>query len=155
MMMRMVFSVFFFAALVLSHGCSLRQLVPGAKSYKEPTAYNVKFKAYTVNISNPEFDRRCYYKVYINKIEAGRTSTGLESQVAAFTAKLSINRHLIKVEKWVLKHRSGSYERLNNADQPKPDFLYFDVPENRIVVITLVSDAVSGRSMFGLDFEYD
>jgi hypothetical protein len=155
MMMRIVFRAFLYAALVLSHGCSMGQLVPGGKSYKEPAGYNVKLKAYTVNISNPEIDRRCYYKVFIDKIEAGRSSTGLESQVVTFTAKLSVNRHLVKVEKWVLKHRSESYERLNSADQPKPDFLYFDVPENRIVVITLVSDAVSGRSMFGLDFEYD
>ncbi|HON79484.1 MAG TPA: hypothetical protein PK544_13410 [Spirochaetota bacterium] len=154
-MRRPVLLVFLFIAMSIFHACSLQKLAPGIKSYKEPSGYNVKFKAYTVNISNPEIDRRCYYKVFIDKIEAGRTSTGLESQVATFTAKLSVNRHLIKVQKWVLKHRSGSYEKLNNVDQPRPDFLYFDVPENRIVVITLVSDAVSGRSMFGLDFEYD
>lgn len=154
-MKRPIFLLFLFTAMSLFHACSLQNFTPGRKSYKEPAEYNVKFRAYSVHVTNPEIDRRCYYKVFIDKTESGRTSTGLESQVTSFTAKLSVNRHLIKVEKWVLKHRSGSYEKLYNIDQPKPDFLYFDVPENKIVVITLVSDAVSGRSMFGLDFEYD
>jgi len=129
--------------------------VPDAGSYRLPGEYNLFFRAHSVKIGDPSRDRRCYYRIFINRVEAGRTSTGLESQYVAFETKLPVNRHVIEVEKWVLSKREGGYVKLNRIDQPKPNFFYFDIPEKRIVVITLKTDAESGKSSFGLEHERD
>ena len=108
-------------------------------AYVHPDTYNVKFIVYDEEITNPDNDRRSYYRIFIDKIEEGRTTTGLESQEKVFETYLEPNRHLIMVEKWVLDKRDGKYIKLNNIDQPKPNFTYFTVPDDRIVVITMIT----------------
>lgn len=120
--------------------------------YQKPGAYNLRFIGSDAYINDPEVDRRSYYKVYIDKTDEGRTTTGLESQEKVFESSLSPNRHLITVEKWVLEHKSGRYVKLNNIDQPKPNFIYFTLPEGRIVIIRLKS-VNSGSAEFQVDFE--
>lgn len=122
--------------------------------YKRPYNYNVKLVIKDSSISNPNDDRRCFYKIYVNKVEAGRSTIGLESQEKHIEFKLENNRHLIKVEKYVLNEKKGSYEKVNNIDQPKPDFIYFDTESDKILNIELNHKSASGNSgEFSLSFE--
>ncbi len=89
------------------------------------------------DISDPENDRRSYYRVFIDKVEEGRTSIALESQVKVFEAMVSVERHLVTIEKWVLDEKAGKYVKLNNIDQPRPNFVYVEVPAERVVKITV------------------
>lgn len=107
---------------------------------------------YDADIDNPDNDRRCYYMIYIDKIEAGRTTTGLESQEKYFDTLLSTNRHLIKVEKWILNERLGRYVKMNNIDQPKPDFIYINIEEDKIVKVKLKSSK-SGIASYSMMVE--
>jgi hypothetical protein len=141
------------AILAVLAGCALNRTAGDGTAFKRPSDYNFLFKAYSVNVTDPALDRRCYFRVFIDKIESGRTSTGLESQINTFQARLSVNRHLLMVEKWVLDERSGKYSKLNNIEQPRPNFFYFEVPDDKIVVVTLVNDSTKGRSMYGVEFE--
>lgn len=90
-------------------------------------------------MDNPDKDRICYYMIYIDKTESGRTNTGLESQEKYFEDLLLPNRHLIKIEKWVLNEQLGRYIKLNNIDQPKPDFIYINIEKNRVTRVTVKS----------------
>lgn len=94
---------------------------------------------FDTDIDNPDKDRICYYMIYIDKIESGRTNTGLESQEKYFEDILQPNRHLIKIEKWVLNEHLGRYIKLNNIDQPKPDFIYINIEKNRITSVIVKS----------------
>ena len=75
--------------------------------FKKPDSYNFKFIIFNDDIKNPSQDRRCYYRIYIDKIEKGRTSTGLESQEKIFETTLEGERHLVSIEKWVLDKKRG------------------------------------------------
>lgn len=107
---------------------------------------------YDTDIDNPDNDRRCYYMIYIDKIEAGRTTTGLESQEKYFDTLLSNNRHLIKVEKWILNERLGRYVKMNNIDQPKPDFIYINIDEDKTIKVKLKSSK-SGIASYSMTVE--
>jgi hypothetical protein len=113
---------------------------------------NFFINIYDTDIDNPDNDRRCYYMIYIDKIEAGRTTTGLESQEKYFDTLLSSNRHLIKVEKWILNERLGRYIKMNNIDQPKPDFIYINIDEDKIVKVKLKSSK-SGIASYSMTVE--
>lgn len=104
------------------------------------------------DIDNPENDRRCYYMIYIDKIESGRTTTGLESQQKQFETQLSANRHLIKVEKWILNESLGRYVKMNNIDQPKPDFIYINIDKGKVVKVNLKSSK-SGTAFYSMTVE--
>ena len=92
--------------------------------------------------------------MFVNKVEAGRSTIGLESQEKHIEFKLENNRHLVKVEKYVLNEKKGSYEKVNNIDQPKHDFIYFDSSSDRILIIELNHKSASGNSgEFTLSFE--
>jgi hypothetical protein len=121
-------------------------------AYRKPDRYNLKFIGFDAEIENPSDDRRSYYKIYINKAEEGRTTTGLESQEKTFETLLPPNRHLIVVEKWVLDQKSGRYVKLNNIDQPKPNFIYFTLPAKKIVIIEMKT-VRDGAAEFRLDYE--
>jgi len=119
---------------------------------EEGTRYNFKLLAYDENINDPQSDRRSFYKVYIDKIETGRTTIGLESQIKSFETRLSSNRHLLIVEKWVLVEKKKKYIKLNNIDQPKPHFLYFNLPRESRVVITMRNDVESRKASFHIEY---
>ncbi len=106
---------------------------------KESSGINFILTAYDTDIDNPANDRRSYYRVYINKIDSGRTTTGLESQAKFFETQLPPNRHLIKLEKWVLDEELGRYIKVNNIEQPKPDFIYVTAGDRGIIKITMKS----------------
>jgi hypothetical protein len=111
--------------------------------------FNFKFTGYDININDPAWDRRSYYKIFIDKVDAGRTTIGLESQKKVFEAKLvSNNRHLLIVEKWILDEKKGEYVKLNNIEQPKPDFTYFELPADATAAITLMNDPFKNKSEF-------
>ena len=120
--------------------------------YKIPDNYNFKFIAIDTEIENPVNDRRSYYKIYIDKIEEGRTTTGLESQSKSFKIMLSSNRHLLSVEKWVIDKNAGRYVKLNNIEQPKPNYVYFNTQDNRIVIINMKSGK-NGKTNFSQRFD--
>jgi hypothetical protein len=119
----------------------------------QPKEFNFKFVGYDINIDNPELDRRSYYKIIIDKVEAGRTTIGLESQKKIFEAKISNDRHLLAVEKWALDEKKGQYVKLNNIEQPKPAFTYFEVQEKKAAQITLVNDPQENKSEFQVELE--
>ena len=109
---------------------------------------NFRFIAYDTGISNPNDDKRCYYKVFIDKIDAGRTTIGLESQKKYFEAKLSANTHVIVVEKWVLDERAGEYKKLNNIQQPKPNFFYFETKSNELTEVVMTNDIATLKAQW-------
>ena len=120
------------------------------KNYKGQN--NFFISVYDSDIDNPENDKRCYYMIYIDKIESGRTTTGLESQEKYFDTLLVPNRHLVKVEKWILNESLGRYVKMNNIDQPKPDFIYINIDEDKIVKVKLKSSK-SGIASFSMTVE--
>lgn len=120
---------------------------------KKQRDYNLKFIAYDINIDDPAWDRRSYYKVFIDKVEAGRTTIGLESQKKVFESNVSVNRHLLVVEKWALDEKKGQYIKLNNIEQPKPGYVYFNMPDDKTAVITLKNDPFANKSEFDVEFE--
>ena len=126
-----------------------------APRYREPSSYNFKFVGYDSGIDDPDRDRRAYYRVFLDKEEAGRTTIGLESQDKYLEASIEPNRHLLTVEKWVLDEKMGRYVKLNNIEQPRPNFVYFGVPEKRVVVVTMKNDVRDNRAVFEVDFEYE
>jgi hypothetical protein len=114
--------------------------------------YNLEFSGHDAGIDNPDLDRRSYYKIFLDKVEAGRTTTGLESQEKKYRGSLESNRHLLRVEKWVLDKRKGRYIKLNNISQPKPDFIYFNVPAKGTVVIKMKTSK-KNRAHFAVSVE--
>jgi hypothetical protein len=124
----------------------------GVDGFRAPEKYNFRFIGFDSDIDDPENDRRSYYRVYVDKAEEGRTTIGLESQEKVFEASLPPNRHLITIEKWVLDLKTGRYLKLNNIDQPKPNFFYFDLPEKRIVIVKKRTDR-NGSAEYMVDFE--
>lgn len=121
--------------------------------YKKPEEYNVKIVIKDNSIVNPDSDRRCYYRVFVDKVEIGRTTTGLESQDKTLEVRLDPNKHLVKVEKYILDEKKGKYEKLNNIDQPKPDYIYVDLPEDKIVNLLLDHNSLNQKSNYQVDFE--
>jgi len=138
--------------LALSAGCARTGEKKNGDAYRLPEKYNFRFIGRDIEIDNPDKDRRSYYKVIIDKADEGRTTTGLESQEKIYEASLAPNRHLLTVEKWVLDQKSSRYIKLNNIEQPKPSFIYFDVPENKIVVIEMKT-MKDGKALITVDFE--
>ena len=119
----------------------------------EPPAergYNFKFIGYDININDPEKDRRSYYVIMIDKVEAGRTTIGLESQEKTFEYNLTGNRHLLMVEKWALDGKKGKYVKLNNIDQPRPAYIYFTLEEKKAAIITLENDPVASQAVYNI-----
>ena len=120
-----------------------------------PTEVNVNFRfiAYDTGITNPDDDKRCYYKIFIDKIDAGRTTIGLESQKKYFEAKLSSNMHLIVVEKWVLDEREGEYKKVNNILQPKPNFFYFETKASSLTELIMINDKMVNKAQFAVTIQ--
>ncbi|HOT43777.1 MAG TPA: hypothetical protein PLM53_04925 [Spirochaetota bacterium] len=138
--------------LAMASACTTTGVNNNGTQYRLPDKFNFRFIARDAEIENPDNDRRSYYKVYIDKAEEGRTTTGLESQAKTYEATLPANRHLITVEKWVLDRKTSRYIKLNNIEQPKPNFVYFDVPEKKIVVIEMKT-MKDGTTEMKIDFE--
>ena len=97
---------------------------------------NFVFTALNNYINTPGKDQRVFYKIFIDKEELGRTTTGLESQKKIFETNLSENKHLLRVEKWVLNDNE-EYVKANNVLQPKPDFVYFDIVADKATFVVL------------------
>ncbi len=106
-------------------------------SYKEPHSYNLKFIVSNEAITDPSEDKRSYYRIFINKATEGRTTIGLESQKKAYKTKLSPNKHLLEIKKFVLDKKRKKYIPLNNIHQPKPPFIYVTIPKDKIVVVKM------------------
>ena len=104
---------------------------------------------------NPEKDGRSYYRVYIDKIDVGRTDIALESQKKTYTSKLSINRHLLKIEKYVLDSNNSKYVKLNNILQPKPSYTYFEIQEDRITTIIIEQNDLKNNATINVLYEED
>jgi hypothetical protein len=145
-----LFSAFLF--IITLAGCAKPPIKDNGDDYRKPDKFNFRFHGSDAEIDNPENDRRSYYKIFIDKAEEGRTTTGLESQGKTYEASLSSNRHLIMVEKWVLDQKTSRYIKLNNIEQPKPNFFYFDLPENRIVNVEMKT-LKDGQTEFKADLE--
>lgn len=108
---------------------------------------NLSLTIYNHEISEPEKDRMSFYVVYIDKVESGRTTTGLESQEKYFSINLQPNKHLITLEKWVLDKSKGRYVKLNNIEQPKPGFIYIIIQENKQTAVTM-KEANNGVAVY-------
>lgn len=117
------------AMLILLFSCKTDGIIPdgGNVEYK----YNFTLTASDSDIDHPDRDRLSFYVVYIDKVESGRTTTGLESQDKLFETNLSANKHLVTLEKWVLDTAKGRYVKLNNIEQPKPDFIYIIIQNGK------------------------
>lgn len=143
--------IVFFLVLFIASGCkTVPTYEPPIEPIISPTKVDVNFRfiAYDTGITNPDEDKRCYYKIFIDKIDAGRTTIGLESQKKYFEAKLSSNMHLIVVEKWVLDEREGEYKKVNNILQPKPNFFYFETKASSLTELILINDKLVNKAQF-------
>jgi len=121
------------------------------ENYKIPKNHNFEFVGYNTNIENPSNDRRCYYKIFIDKVEMGRTTTGLESQEKRYETRLTENRHLVTIEKWILDKEKGEYVKVNNIQQPKPSYFYFKIYKSRIVKVELLSE-IYGKAEYKVEY---
>ncbi len=144
-------------SIIIVLACSINYCVTEDRLRDErrelPREYNFKFIGYDENIVDPESDKRAFYKIYIDKLESGRTTIGLESQMKTFQSTISYNRHLLVVEKWILDLKKMKYVKLNNIDQPKPNYLYFNLPPDRVAVITLKNDIETRRASFEIELQ--
>ena len=111
------------------------------------TGTNFRFTAVNYFIDSPDRDGRVFFRIFINKQEYGRTTTGLQSQRKTFETTLPVNRHLLHVEKWVLSN--DEFVRANNILQPRPDFVYFEIVANRVTNVVL-SVNEQGRYEFSI-----
>ena len=148
--------IVFFLVLFIASGCkTVPTYEPPIEPIISPTEVNVNFRfiAYDTVITNPDDDKRCYYKIFIDKIDAGRTTIGLESQKKYFEAKLSSNMHLIVVEKWVLDEREGEYKKVNNILQPKPNFFYFETKASSLTELILINDKMVNKAQFAVTIQ--
>jgi len=148
--------ILFFLVLLIASGCkTVPTYEPPIEPIISPTEVNVNFRfiAYDTGITNPDDDKRCYYKIFIDKIDAGRTTIGLESQKKYFEAKLSSNMHLIVVEKWVLDEREGEYKKVNNILQPKPNFFYFETKASSLTELIMINDKMVNKAQFAVTIQ--
>ena len=135
-------------SVFLLNSCSSMQTVNPIDP-KTVIENNFIFTAVNNFIDTPDKDGRVFYKIFINKEEYGRTTTGLESQRKIYETNLSENKHLLRVEKWILNDNE-EYVKANNILQPKPDFIYFDVVANRVTNIVLYVNN-KGRYEFSIE----
>lgn len=148
--------IVFFLVLLIASGCkTVPTYEPPIEPIISPTEVNINFRfiAYDTRITNPDDDKRCYYKIFIDKIDAGRTTIGLESQKKYFEAKLSSNMHLIVVEKWVLDEREGEYKKVNNILQPKPNFFYFETKASSLTELIMINDKMVNKAQFAVTIQ--
>lgn len=148
--------IVFFLVLLIASGCkTVPTYEPPIEPIISPTEVNINFRfiAYDTGITNPDEDKRCYYKIFIDKIDAGRTTIGLESQKKYFEAKLSSNMHLIVVEKWVLDEREGEYKKVNNILQPKPNFFYFETKASSLTELIMINDKMVNKAQFAVTIQ--
>jgi len=148
--------IVFFLVLFIASGCkTVPTYEPPIEPIISPTKVDVNFRfiAYDTGITNPDDDKRCYYKIFIDKIDAGRTTIGLESQKKYFEAKLSSNMHLIVVEKWVLDEREGEYKKVNNILQPKPNFFYFETKASSLTELIMINDKMVNKAQFAITIQ--
>lgn len=120
---------YIFGILILLTSCKTEPVITDGDSSRYK--YNFIITASDSDIDNPDKDRLSFYVVYIDKVESGRTTTGLESQDKYFETSLPVNKHLITLEKWVLDKSKGRYVKLNNIEQPKPGFIYITIENGR------------------------
>jgi hypothetical protein len=106
--------VFFLPVLLFGASCLTTRGGDGVDARSE--RYNLRFLGYDSDVHDPSGDRRSYYKIFIDKVEAGRTTTGLESQKKSFEARIQANRHLLTVEKWVLDPKKEANVKVNISD---------------------------------------
>lgn len=151
--MKMIKLIPLIITVIILSGCGQTEIREGGLvMYSTPETFNVRVIAVDYDIRRPEDDRRCYYRLVFDKINEARTTTGLESQEKTYEGKLVPNRHLLVIEKWILDEEAGKYIKLNNVEQPRPNFFYFDVPEKRIVIVSINCDK-TGKAFFTTDFE--
>ena len=142
--------------MLVFNGCkTVPEKEPGLEPVEpEPVReYNFKLVAYDESVSGPDEDQRSYYRVFIDKVDIGRTTIGLESQKKYFEANLTNNRHLLIVEKWVLDQKKGRYVKVNNIHQPRPNYVYFELDRGTLVEVTMVHDIQSREAAFTVSKE--
>jgi len=132
--------IILFLSILITWGCVTSDkpaeiIKPDNKFHSKKSAYNFKLIVSNPGLTDPAHDTRVYYKVFINKSEEGRTTTGLDSQDLIYETNLQSNRHLIQIEKWILDTRAEKYIKLNNIDQPKPNFAYFTTASDKRTIV--------------------
>lgn len=123
--------------------------------FAKPDKYNFKLVIYSDSKLTPDEDTRCYYKVFVDKVETGRTQIGLESQKKIFTAKLDSNRHLISIEKYELDESKNMYVKVNNIYQPKPSYIYVDIDSDKIMKLEIIHKPRNTDSIYNKRFLLD
>lgn len=151
-----------FVALLSVQGCKTApekkpRLQPGEPfepvEPERAREYNFKLITFDESISGPDEDQRSYYRVFIDKVDIGRTTIGLESQKKYFEAKLTHNRHLLILEKWVLDTKKERYVKVNNIHQPRPNYVYFEIDPGTMVEVTMVYDIKERKAVFTVSTE--
>lgn len=122
-----------FLAFAMSAKCDLmvRDDRPG-KSKNNVNRENVVLESQDRGAANPEEDRTIYYKIFLDKELAAKTTSGLFFQKKKLSLHLTPGRYLFFAERWYLEESSDNevpeYKRANNVWQMKP--MYIDVLES-------------------------
>ncbi len=132
-------SAIVFGLLILFTACKTDSVITDGSGGSHK--FNFIIIATDTEIDHPDRDRMSFYVVYIDKVESGRTTTGLESQDKYYEANLTENKHLVTLEKWVLDKNRGRYVKLNNIEQPKPGFIYIIIVKGKQTRVKMKSGA--------------
>lgn len=122
---------FVFGAFTMIPGCSSSDKKDQAAK-KDAGKENIFFESQDRGTANPEEDRTIYYKIYLDKELAAKTTSGLFFQKKKLNLHLPAGKYLFFAERWYLEETPENevpeYKRANNVWQMKP--VYIDIPEN-------------------------
>ncbi|MGL4370080.1 MAG: hypothetical protein ACRCUT_10480 [Spirochaetota bacterium] len=118
--------------------------------FKKPDMFNLRLCAVSINSVSV---RQCYYRIFIDGQEAGRTAIGSESEEKSFEYLASALPHTLSLEKYILDEGKQRYVKLKNIEQPKPDSFAFDLPAERVILIRMEEDIQTASAVFSYDYE--
>ena len=120
-------------------------------SFKKPQDMNIRL----IVTGRDDSPRKVYYRISIDDEDAGRTTIGTGTEEKIFETMIPAAQHVLLVEKFVLDEEKDRYVRVKNIDQPKPETLTFDLPEDRILVIRLTDNGGDAAAEYRTEFERD
>ena len=114
-------------------GCDLMIKDKPVPAKKNTTQENVFFNCIDKGKADPSEDKTIYYKIYLDRELAAKTTSGLFFQKKKLSLRLSAGRYLFFAERWYLEESGDNeipeYKRANNVWQMKP--MYIDIPEGQ------------------------
>ncbi len=128
------FIAMFFLLFILV-GCNTIQIQNPIKMNTWNGNYNVEITFQEPNFDNPQYDTQGFYRIFIDQTREERTTIALRSQKREWKGKLSLDRHLLRIERWELDKTTKNYLRAKNLLQLKPSQFYVTIKEGKLTRI--------------------